>query len=174
MSKKQTVRLSATQRYKLRAIIKTGKRKAREVLHAHSLLKTAQGWTDAQIADAFDISPDTVRRTRLRYQQSGLNAAVNERPRAGQPPKLTLRQETRLVALACSSPPVGHQRWTVRLLTEEAIKRKMVRRIAPETARRVLKKSSQALADQELVYAQDHAGVPRPPERHLRACLEIR
>lgn len=140
MSKKPVIQLKSDQRRRLLCLIRGGKRKAREMRYAYVLLRTADSWSETEIADAFDISPRTIRRTRARYREQGLDAALSERPRPGQPPKLTLRQEAQLVALACSSPPAGHQRWTVRLLTEEAIKRKIVRRIAPETARQVLKK----------------------------------
>ena len=140
MSKKPVVQLRPDQRRRLLQIVKSGKRKAREILHAHILLRSADGWSETEIAKAFDVSPRTVRRIRARYREAGLNAALHEQPRSGQPTKLTLRQETRLVALACSQPPDGRQRWTVRLLTEQALKRNIVKRIVPETARQVLKK----------------------------------
>lgn len=140
MSKKPVVHLRPDQRRQLLQIVKSGKRKAREILYAYILLRSADGWSETEIAKAFDVSPRTVRRIRFRYREGGLNAALQEQPRSGQPTKLTLRQETRLVALACSRPPGGRQRWTVRLLTEQALKRKIVKRIAPETARRALKK----------------------------------
>lgn len=141
MPKKKKVHLRSDQRDKLRRIIKTGHRKAREILYAHVLLKSAQGWTDAQIAEAFEVSLDTARRTRLRFVQSGLKAALQERPRSGAPSKLTTEQETALIALACRRPPEGHQRWTVRLLVEEAVKFELVPGIAAETLRQLLKKT---------------------------------
>ena len=146
MPNKYAVQLSATQRRKLLIIIRTGRRKAKEILYAHILLKSAAGWADMKIAQALYVSPDTVRRTRLRYRQHGLTAALQERERPGKPQKLTLQQETLLVALVCSQPPAGQRRWTVRLLTEEAIKRKIVTAIAPETIRQLLKKQTQTLA----------------------------
>jgi putative transposase len=141
MPKKNKVVLRSDQRKKLLKIIRTGHRKAREILYAHILLKGAQGWTDEQIARAFDISPDTVQRTRMRFVQSGLKAALQESPRPGAPRQLTTEQETQLIALACSKPPDGHARWTVRLLAEEAVKRRIVSGMAPETLRQILKKT---------------------------------
>lgn len=141
MPKKRKVKLRSDQRDKLLRIVRTGRRKAREILYAHTLLKSAQGWTDAQIAQAFDVSPDTVRRARLRFIRSGLKAALQEHPRPGAPRKLTTEQETALIALACSKPPEGHQRWTVRLLAEEAVKRGLVPGCTPETLRQLLKKT---------------------------------
>jgi transposase len=124
-------------------VIKTGHRKAREILYAHILLKSAQGWTDEQIA----ISADTVQRTRIRYVQSGLKAALQESSRPGAPRQLTTEQEAQLIALACSKPPAGHARWTVRLLAEEAVKRRLVVGLAPETLRQVLKKTRSSLGN---------------------------
>lgn len=141
MPKKNQVHLRSAQRDKLLDIIKTGHRSAREILYAHILLKSAQGWTDAQIAKAFDVSCDTVRRTRLRFIRSGLKAALHARPRPGAPRTLTTEQETALIALACSKPPEGYQRWTVRLLAEEAVKRRLVPGLAAETLRQLLKKT---------------------------------
>jgi putative transposase len=141
MPKKNKITLHSYQRKKLLKIVKTGHRKAREILYAHILLKSAQGWTDEQIAQAFDISPDTVQRTRARFVQSGLKAALQESPRPGAPRQLTTEQETQWVALACSKPPEGQARWTVRLLAEEAVKRRIVSGMAPETLRQVLKKT---------------------------------
>jgi len=141
MPKKNKVTLRSDQRKKLLQIIKTGHRKAREILYAHILLKSAQGWTDEQIAKAFDVSPDTVQRTRLRFVQSGWKAALLERPRSGAPGKLTIEQETQLIALACSKPPSGYARWTVRRLAEEAVKRGVVPGMAAETLRQLLKKT---------------------------------
>lgn len=145
MSKKPVVQLRSDQRRRLVRFVKSGKRKAREILYAYILLRSADGWSEAEIAKAFDISPRTVRRIRFRYREEGLSAALQEQPRSGQPAKVTLRQETLLVALACSQPPAGRQRWTVRLLTEQALKRKIVKQIVPETVRRVLKKIESSL-----------------------------
>jgi len=152
MPKKHKVQLRPDQRDKLRRIIKTGHHQAREILYAHILLKSAQGWTDAQIAEAFDVSRDTVRRIRLRFSRLGLKAALHERSRSGAPSTLTTEQETALIALACSKPPQGYQRWTVRLLAEEAVKRRLVPGIAAETLRQLLKKHRQALATRKLVW----------------------
>ena len=141
MPDKQTVQLDSRQRRKLLAIVKTGTRKAREILHAHILLKSADGWTDAQIAEAFNVSSDTARRIRLRCRESGLIAAIQERPRLGPPVQLTPEQEAMLIALVCSNPPAGHHRWTVRLLATEAIKREIVLAICPESVRQLLQKT---------------------------------
>jgi transposase len=142
MPKKWTVKLRSDQRQKLLRIVRLGKHKAREILYAHILLKAAKGWEDQRIADAFVTSTKTVQRTRQRFVASGLHAALSEHERPGQPTKLTAEQEILLIALACSVPPAGFRRWTVRLLTSEAIARKIVPEIVPETARQILKKTN--------------------------------
>ncbi len=142
MSRKWKVKLRSDQRKKLLRIVRAGKHKSREILYAHILLKVAKGWTDGHIADAFVTSAKTVQRTRQRFVEAGLQAALTEAPRPGQPPKLTSEQEILLIALACSTPPTGFQRWTIRLLTREAIARKIVPEIVPETARQILKKTN--------------------------------
>ncbi len=147
MPKKNKVVLRSDQRKKLLTFIKTGHRKAREILYAHVLLKSAQGWTDEQIAQAFDVSTDTVQRIRARFARSGLKAALREKPRPGAPRQLTTEQETHLIALACSKPPMGHARWTVRLLAEEAVKRRIVSGLSPETLRQILKKTPSSLGN---------------------------
>jgi transposase len=140
MPKKYTITLRSDQRRKLLQIVKTGQHHAREILCAHILLKSAQGWSDEHIAQAFDVSTDTIQRARQRFVQSGLKAVLQEKPRQGAPHKLTGEQETRLIALACSQPPAGRQRWTVRLLAEEAVKRQLAPGVAAETLRQLLKK----------------------------------
>lgn len=142
MPKKWTVKLRSDQRQKLQRIVQTGKHKAREILYAHILLKAAKGWNDQHIADAYLTSTKTVQRTRQRFGERGLQAALTEQARPGQPTKLTAEQEILLIALACSAPPAGFRRWSVRLLTNEAIARKIVPEIVPETARQILKKTS--------------------------------
>jgi len=158
MPKKNEVHLRPDQRTKLLGIVRTGQHKARETLYAHILLKSNRGWTDTQIAEAFDVSVDTVRRTRLRFLQGGLKAALQERPRPGAPNKLTMEQETALIALACSKPPEGHQRWTVRRLAEEAVKRGLVPGIVAETLRQILKKTPSSLGN-----SKAGAGATLPP-----------
>lgn len=113
----------------------------RDALCTH-LLKAAKGWSDQRIADTFVTSTKTVQRTRQRFAERGLQAALTEQARPGQPTKLTTEQETWLIALACSAPPEGFKRWTVRLLTSEAIAREIVPEIVPETARQILKKTN--------------------------------
>ncbi|MBI5034347.1 MAG: helix-turn-helix domain-containing protein [Chloroflexi bacterium] len=163
MPKKWKVKLRSDQRKKLLRIVRAGQHKSREILYAHILLKAAKGWADANIADAFATSTKTVQRTRQCFVEAGLHAALTEEPRPGQPRKLTAEQEILLIALACSTPPQGYQRWTVRLLTSEAIARKIVPEIVPETARQILKKTNSSPGKWKV------GATPTSPPTSLRA-----
>jgi transposase len=141
MPGKNAIRLSVRERKRLHEVITTGERSARTILRAHILLRSSDGWTDEAVARALDTSVATVSRTRQRAVERGAVAALVDQLRPGAPPKLTLEEEARLVALACSDPPDGRCRWTVRLLAEEAVGRELIRPVVPETVRHVLQKT---------------------------------
>jgi putative transposase len=92
-----------------------------------------------------DVSLSTVYNICERYQHEGLVAALREKARASQPPKLDLRRQAELTVLACSEAPAGHARWRVRLLADKAVELEIVDRIAPETIRQCLKKTNLSL-----------------------------
>ena len=150
MPDKGTIRLSVKKRDSLRKIIATGERPARVILRAHILLRSADGWTDEAIAQAFETGVDTVRRTRQRCLKRGTLACLSDEPRNGAPHKLDEEEEARIVALACSDPPRGRCRWTVRLLTEEAVGRELIKPVVPETVRQVLQKTRLSLGKSEV------------------------
>ncbi len=141
MPTKQLLTLTAEETDLLLTVVRTGVHKARTILHANILLKSAAGWTDEAIADAFSTSADTVRRVRLRAITEGALVALEERPRPGQPGKLTEEQEALIVALACSTPPAGRSHWTAALLTVEAQQRGFVGKVSSEAIRVVLQKT---------------------------------
>jgi len=96
-------------------------------------------WRDDAIVAALEVSRPTVERVRRRFAENGLEAALHHRrPSATKPRKLDGRQEAELLTLACSQPPQGHQRWTLRLLTDRLIELEVVDHLAPETVRQVL------------------------------------
>jgi transposase len=84
------------------------------------------------------LAAKTVREIRDRYRQSGLERALYDKPRPGAVPRLDASQRQRVIAMVCSDPPEGRARWTVRLLTEEAIRRKLVSSVGRETIRVLL------------------------------------
>jgi transposase len=147
VAKKYNVRLSADERAVLTDLISAGKAAARAQTHARILLKADQGpdgpaWRDAEIVAALDVSLRTVERVRETWVAAGLEPALYPRPaRAHRPRRLDGEQEAHLVALACSAPPAGKARWTMRLLAKRLVESQIVDGIAPETVRTTLKKT---------------------------------
>jgi transposase len=139
------VRLSAEQRQELQRLSATGKRSAATATRARILLKAdadRDGWTDDRIAGALDASAATVARIRKKFAQQGLEAAVQrKRPTGRQYRKLDGAQEARLAALACSPPPEGRARWTMKLLADKLVELEVVEAIDPATVWRALKKT---------------------------------
>lgn len=145
------VDLTAEERASLEKVANSGRTSARKQIHARILLKadtsvTGSGWSDEQIADALDVSVSSVARVRKRLVEEGLEAALNRRaPRPPRPRLLDGEQEARLLALACSQPPEGHARWTLRLLADRMVALEYVESISYETVRRTLKKTRSSL-----------------------------
>jgi transposase len=146
MSKeKHEVRLLEVERKKLLAIISKGRNKAVVIQRAHILLKVDEGKTDAEISQLLYVSEQTIRRTRLRFAQDGLQAALEDKPHPASGSALDEKQEARVIALACSEPPAGRARWTLELLTQEVLKDGIVTHLSPETVRLLLKKTNSNL-----------------------------
>jgi hypothetical protein len=134
MSRKRNklVRLTEEQRERLEGLIACGNAPARQLAHARILLKADEGaspdapgqaWPDTRIADALEISRSTLRRVRERFVKEGLEEAlVHRKPVRTKPKKLDGSQEAHLIALACSEPPEGRGRWSVRLLAERFVR----------------------------------------------------
>lgn len=145
--KKYIVRLSEAERQELGALVTKGKAAAYRIKHANIVLKAdADGlaWTDKHIAEAFGCHVRTVENVRRRCVLEGLEAAL-ERKKQARPRrerKLDGEGEARLIALACSQPPEGRDRWTLELLADELVRLKVVESISPQTVRRTLKKTS--------------------------------
>ena len=148
MAKRDCVGLTADERAVLGDLVAAGAAPARALAHARILLKAdvgpeGPGWSDAQIAAALDVGTATVERVRERLVTEGLDAALRpRRPTAPRGRKLDGAAEARLVALACSAPPAGRARWTLRLLADRLVELEVVEAISPETVRQTLKKTS--------------------------------
>lgn len=146
--KTHVIQLTAEERAELEQWLHSGYRSARSQTHARILLKAdggpdGPGWLDSQICEAFEVSPSSVYRVRKRFAQEGLLAALNQRPPSRPRPRvLDGEQEARLLALACSSPPEGHARWTLHLLADRMVTLQYVESVSYETVRRTLKKTS--------------------------------
>lgn len=146
MYKKYVVRLTQEQRTHLETLVRRGRAHARKLLYARILLKTdANGpdqWTDEQIADAFEVSTATVARERRRFCEDGLEVALMPK-KPGRPRRRVLdgRAEAHLIALSCSDPPEGRERWSMRLLADRMVELGHVDTVSHETIRRTLKKT---------------------------------
>lgn len=138
---KHKVTLNEKERRKLVAIVTKGRNKASYIQRAHILLKSADGKTDAEISRWLYISESTVRRTRVRFSEAGIDAALEDEASEEQVPLLNEQQEGRLVALTCSAPPDGRERWTLELLTKQLIEEGVVESLSVESVRLLLKKS---------------------------------
>jgi transposase len=138
---KWIVDLSDAQRRELQSLVRKGKSSARRITRARILLLAAEDRSDEDVAAALHSSRSTVERVRRRFIEHGLEAALSERPRPGASPKLDERGQATLIALACSDPPEGRTSWTMQLLADELVVRRVVPSISDEAVRRTLKKT---------------------------------
>ena len=122
----------------LHGLLSGGVQQVRVVLRALALLQLAKGVSAPRIAATIPLTPQAIRKVGHRYEQGGLERALYERQRPGAAKVLDDNQKQRLIAMVCSNPPEGRARWTVRLVAEEAVKRKLVPRVGRETIRILL------------------------------------
>jgi transposase len=147
MHKRYRVRLVDDERAYLESLLSAGKAAARTLTHARILLKADEGpagpgWADEAIADALEVNRSTVERVRQRCVEEGFDAALRPRPsRQVRLRKLDGAQEAQLVALACSPPPNGRDRWSLHLLADKLVELEVVDSISYESVRRTLKKT---------------------------------
>jgi len=170
MRKRYRVTLTAEERADLDRLISRGKAAARTLGHARMLLLSdaaegGPGWTDAQVAEAVRVHVRSVERVRRRFVEEGFEAALHPKPsRRVYERKLDGAGEARLVALACSTPPQGRGRWSLRLLADELVALEGLPRLSPETIRRTLeKKPAQAASAQDVVHPARAVGRVREP-----------
>lgn len=145
---KYAVYLTEAERARLRTLVGSGVASARMLTRARILLKADQGeggaaWSDAAAAGALEVHPATVARIRRQFVEEGLEAAL-ERKRPDRVYARTFdgEAEAHLVALACTKPPAGRERWTLRLLADEVVRLEVVAAASHETVRRTLKQTS--------------------------------
>ena len=146
--KKYKVTLTPEECQQLHELISAGKASAKKLAHARILLKAdaapgGPAWADARIAEAAEVSVPTVERVRQRFVEQGFEAALvrKKQDRPSRQRKLDGAAEARLVALACSRPPDGRARWTLRLLADKLVELEVVDAVCDETVRRALKKT---------------------------------
>ncbi len=151
MNKKYVVTLTDEERRSLRALVSSGKGAARKLTHARILLQADRaeggvGWTDERIGEGLGIGFSTVERTRKRFVEEGLEAAMAPRTSCrAYRRKLEGDDEAHLIALVCGAPPTGRRRWTLRLLADEMAALEYMDSLSHETVRGVLKKTNSSL-----------------------------
>lgn len=133
-----TLSLTKKDRSALDRLLGKGVLPVRVVLHALALRGLDGGQSAGQIAETIPLTAQSVRNLIRRYRDGGLERALYDKQRPGAKPLLDTAQRQRLVALICSEPPVGHARWSIRLIAEEAVKRKLVPGVGRETIRLLL------------------------------------
>ena len=146
--KKYVVRLSADERERLEALIGKGKSPAQRLVKARILLKAdvsevGEGWSDSRIIEALETSASMVYRVRKQLAEEGFEAVLSRKPRAtpAVPRIFDGEKEAKLIALACSKPPKGRVRWTLRLLESKVVELGIVECASDSTIGRTLKKT---------------------------------
>jgi transposase len=137
-----TLVLKPEDREKLRLFRSKGLHHAREVNRAHILLALDLKIPEATIQELLGVGRTAIWRTRSAYWERGLDYALHDVARPGAPRDYQTDQEAKVAALACSQPPAGAKRWTIRLLTQAARQERGMKKISRESVRRFLKKTS--------------------------------
>lgn len=143
--KSHCVKLSAHERQYLQKIVKSGEDKARKITRCRILLLADKGKTDQEISGALNVCLATIFNIRRRYCRGGLERAISEEARSGQPPKFKGKSMAKITALACSKPPEGRAKWSLRLLADRVIELDIVKTISHVSVRAILKKTNSSL-----------------------------
>ena len=142
MPQPQTVTLTEEERSTLETFVHRGKANARTLTRARILLKSAEGWSTAELAATFDVCEATVTNVRRRFADGGLEAVLHDKVQQHRRSALSGLQTAHLIAVACSPSPDGHDHWTVRLLAQKAFDLGFVTNISPTTIHDLLKKTN--------------------------------
>ena len=145
--KSHRVKLNDHERRYLQKIIESGNNKARKITRCRILLLAdeSKGKTDQEISDALGVCLATIFNIRRRYHKGGVELAVEEAARSGQPPKFNGKSKAKITAIACSKPPEGHAKWSLRLLADRVIELDIVETISHQSVKNILKKTSSSL-----------------------------
>lgn len=122
----------------LRSLLRKGVSPARVLLRALALLQLSSGLPAQTVAHNLNLSAKSVRDIGWRYNQGGLERAIHEKPRPGAAALLNINQRRRILAMVSGAPPNGYSRWTVRLIAQEAVRRRLVPTVGRETIRMLL------------------------------------
>ncbi|UQZ82691.1 hypothetical protein SK3146_01850 [Paenibacillus konkukensis] len=175
MEKRWVVELSQEEREQLEQLINKGKVAGHKIKHAHMLLKADEGehgpsWPDTRIAEAYNVSESTVRNLRKRLVEKGFEAALEREKQTNYRTKLDGEAEAKLIAIACSQPPEGYSRWSVRLLADRLVELEIVDAVSHMTVQRVMKKQTQTMVEEAMVYSGSFRRVCRTHGRRV-GCL---
>ena len=143
--KSHCVKLKKHARQYLQKIVESGEDKARKITRCRILLLADQGRTDQEISGALNVCLATIFNIRRRYCQEGLERAISEGARSGQPPKFKGKSLAKITAIACSKPPEGRAKWSLRLLADHVIELDIVETISHVSIRNILKKTNSSL-----------------------------
>ena len=132
------IKVNSSDLTRIEQMLRGGFQQVRVVVRALALRQLAQGTTAPRVAQALPVTPKAVREIAHRYKSGGLGRALYDQQRPGAQAILDDSQKQRIVAMVCGKPPEGRARWTVRLVAEEAVKRKLVPRAGRETIRVLL------------------------------------
>ncbi len=165
MAIRYAVDLIDTERAALREIISKNKAKRSTIINAYILLKADRtcGWTNEDIALAYEVSTKKVEQLKKRFVEEGFEAALYRKPVTNiHCRKITGEEEAHLIALCCSPAPEGHTTWTLRMLADKMVELDIVESVSYETVRRTLKKRTSTLVKEKMVYS---------PRARCRLCL---
>ncbi len=141
MARAKKLKLTKKDQKELQKLSRNGTLKARKLNRCRILLLKAQGKSQVEIAKLSKMSQATVNAICQRYDNEGLDGALNERPRSGKPSIFSGKQKAKITALACTNAPEGHSQWSLRLLADKAVELKLVDNISHTDVGRILKKT---------------------------------
>jgi len=142
MKKQYQIQLTDEERKELKRLIESGRKLVRKITRARILLLSDTGKTDKEISEALQVCVHTVHKVRKRFFNEKSINSLEEKPRSGKPPKLDGLTAAQITALACSEPPEGRNKWTLRLLADRAVELEFVDSISHEGIRKLLKKTN--------------------------------
>ena len=142
--KKEHVQLSEADRTYLENLIKKGTLPAKTYKRALALLELDRGRTFTEVAEIVGVVIQTASAWARKYKETGLKF-LTDKPRSGRPTVIDGLQRAKLTALACSDPPEGYERWSLRLLADKAVELELVKSISYGEVRLILKKTNSSL-----------------------------
>ena len=127
LSGQKTIKLTAKEKKEVEKILKSKQPVLRVYKRARVLHLVSSGYTQAKAALQAGVCESTGQKICARYRKGSLEEALYDRPRSGQPIKFTDKQKQRAIAMICSSPPTGQNRWTIQMIVKELKKRKITK-----------------------------------------------